>query len=329
MTVLPVLSADLTFDAAARLVLDYLRDQVPLALWSVTRVENGRQTFLYLDDDSDYGMQIGMSNPWESTFCIHMASGAAPAVAPDAMQVPQYAAAAAAAGIQIGSYAGAVVSEPDGTLFGAICGFDPDVRTQDTALAGAGPLLQLLGQLLSMVLAADRRRERDATDLLVAQLQAETDSLTGLYNRRAWQRVIEQEEARFVRFADPTVAVVLDLDLLKNVNDTQGHAAGDRYIRSAATALRAAVRDTDVVARLGGDEFGVLMIDCTVEQATRSVTRIYQSFETAGVAGSVGWAPITVMKGFPAALAEADAAMYVAKAQRRALRAGTVEDRRG
>lgn len=327
MTTLPMLSTDLTFDAASRLVLTYLHEHVPLATWSVTRVENGRQTFLYLDDDAR-GTPAGSSHPWEDSFCIHMAAGTAPAVAPDAMAVPQYAAAAARTGAEVGSYAGAVISEPDGTLFGAICGFDPEVRAGDQALLDAGPLLQLLGQLLSMVLAADRRREVDAGNLLVAQLQAETDSLTGLYNRRAWQRVIDREQARFHRFADPTVAVVLDLDLLKSVNDTHGHAAGDRYIRVAAAALREAVRDGDIVARLGGDEFGVLMLGCTEEEAQIAVTRIYASFESAGVAGSVGWAPITVLKGFPAALAEADAAMYAAKAERRAQRAGTAADRR-
>lgn len=324
---MPVLSADMTFDVASQLVLTYLRDHVPLALWTVTRVENGRQTMLFLDEDNSFGATAGSSHPWEDTFCIRMAAGA-PTIAPDVQSVPAYAEAPVNQSLDVGAYAGAVISEPDGSLFGAICGLDSAIHADDPAFVAAGPLLQLLGQLLSMVLGAERQRDLTAAALLHAQLEAETDTLTGLYNRRAWDRIVTQEEQRFSRVADPTVAVVLDLDLLKDINDTAGHAAGDRYIITAAEALRGAVREQDAVARLGGDEFGVLMVGCTEAQATDAVQRIYAAFADAGVAGSVGWAPITVLKGFPAGLAEADAAMYANKAERRALRRGTAADRR-
>lgn len=317
---LPSLSPVMDFDAAARLVLGYLREHVPLAFWSVTRVENGRQTYLFLDPDNGYGLPQGGSHLWEDSFCIHMAAGRGPNVAPDAQAVPAYAAAGVNAAVQIGSYAGAVISEPDGALFGAICGIDPQVRADDERLVAATPMLQLFGQLLTMVLAADRARGIASDALLRAQLQAETDSLTGLHNRRAWDRLVEEEAVRFSRFADPTVAVVLDLDMLKTINDKQGHAAGDVYITTAGAALRRAVRQEDLTARLGGDEFGVLMRGCTELEAEDAVTRIYDEFELAGVAGSVGWAPITVLRGFPAALAEADDAMYAAKSTRRAAR---------
>lgn len=80
----------------------------------------------------------------------------------------------------IGSYAGASISESDGSLFGAICGIDPQVRTDDPRLVAATPLLQLFGQLLTMVLAADRVRESATGDLLLATLTAETNIITGL-----------------------------------------------------------------------------------------------------------------------------------------------------
>ena len=79
------------FDRAANLVLEYLHEQLPLAFWAVTRVENGRQTYLYLDADNGYGLRQGGSHPWEDSFCIHMAAGRAPTVAPDAQSVPEYA----------------------------------------------------------------------------------------------------------------------------------------------------------------------------------------------------------------------------------------------
>ena len=253
---MPMLTPDMDFDAASRLVLEYLATNVPMALWGVSRVENGRQTFVHLDEANGYGTVTGDGAAWEDTFCIHMAAGAAPTVAPDAQSVPAYAAAKANATTRIGAYGGAPIVEPSGALFGVICGIDPERKPMGDALAQAGPLLSLLGQLLSMVLAADRVRDRAAAAVFEATLSAETDALTGLYNRRAWDRVLTEEEDRFSRFADPTVAVVLDLDMLKSINDTQGHAAGDTYIRLAGGALSASVTSTDVVARLGGDEFG-------------------------------------------------------------------------
>lgn len=314
---LPAMSADIGFDTAARLVLDYLNTNIPLALWSITRIENGRQTFLYIDENNGYHKPRGDSHPWEDSFCIHMAAGRAPAIAPDAQAVPAYAAAGVNATATIGTYAGAVIAEPTGELFGAICGLDPSTHLDDAALKAAGPTLVLLAQLLTMVLATDRARDRAAMDILEAQLTAETDVLTGLHNRRAWERIIADEEERFHRYADPTVAAIVDLDQLKSVNDTQGHAAGDRYIQAAARALSESVKAGDAVARLGGDEFAILMRQCTEQQAAIAVNRIYDHLQGSGVAGSLGWAPISVVKGFPAALAEADAAMYAAKRARR------------
>lgn len=314
---LPAMSADIGFDVAARIVLDYLNTNIPLALWSVTRVENGRQTFLYVDEDNGYAKPRGDSHLWEDSFCIHMAAGRAPAIAPDAQAVPVYAAAGVNATAAIGTYAGAVINEPTGELFGAICGLDPSTHLDDAALTAAGPTLALLGQLLTMVLATDRARDHAAMVLLESQLAAETDALTGLHNRRAWDRILAEEEERFLRLADPTAAAMVDLDLLKAVNDTQGHAAGDRYIQAAAVALKQSVKDDDAVARLGGDEFAILMRQCTEQQAAIAVDRINDHLQESGVAGSLGWAPITVVKGFPAAIAEADAAMYAAKRDRR------------
>ena len=145
--------------------------------------------------------------------------------------------------------------------------------------------------------------------------------LTGLYNRRAWERFLADEETRFRRFGDPTVLAIMDLDFLKSINDSQGHAAGDDYIRRSAAALSASVRGNDVVARLGGDEFGVLLRGCDEAYAATRVDQMHAALTEAGVAGSIGWAPITVLRGFPAALAEADEAMYAAKRERRATRA--------
>ncbi|XVU29650.1 diguanylate cyclase domain-containing protein [Actinoplanes sp. CA-054009] len=306
-----------TFARAARLVLDYLHENMPLAFWSVTRVENGRQTYLYLDADNGYGLRQGESHPWEQSFCIHMADQRTPAVALEPQTIPLYAAAGVNDSIEINTYAGAVITEPDGSVFGAICGLDPNSHAADPRMAGAEPLLALLGQLLTAALSADRAQDRSAGALLREQVSADTDALTALPNRRAWQRLLDRAEELYQRLADPTVIAMVDLDRLKAINDTQGHAAGDAYIRAAATALAGAVRDTDVVARLGGDEFGVLLPQCTEADAETVVARVHLEMEVAGVAASVGWAAVVPKDGFAAALEQADAAMYAEKRRRR------------
>lgn len=320
MAALPQLTAGTDFQGAANAVLEYLAEHLPMGFWSITRVENGQQTYLYVNDNS-YGLPRGGGHPWADSYCVHMAAGTAPNVAPDSRAVPLYAQAAINDAATIGSYAGAVISEPGGELFGAICGIDPASRTDYPAFAAAGPLLQLLGQMLTMVLAADRAREVVAQQALDASIAADTDVLTGLANRRAWSRVLAEETTAFENYGDPTVLAISDLDMLKAINDTRGHAAGDDYIQRAARALTGVVRSTDMVARLGGDEFGILFRRCTKEQAGERVEQIYAALHDAGVAASVGWAPITVLRGLPAALDEADQAMYEAKRARRLTRA--------
>lgn len=196
---LPVLTASMTFEQASRAVLAHLREHLPMGFWSVTRLENARQSYLYLDDDNVYGLAEGGSHPWADSYCIHMAAGTAPTVAPDSRQVPLYASAAVNDAVQIRSYAGAVITETDGTVFGALCGIDPEAKTDDPALVAAAPLLQLLGQLLTMVLSADRARQRSDALAQDAALVSETDALTGLYNRRAWERVLAEESSRFAQ----------------------------------------------------------------------------------------------------------------------------------
>jgi len=100
---------------------------------------------------------------------------------------------------------------------------------------------------------------------LIAELRATAmrDQLTGLPNRRAWHDRFEQELARAGRSGRPLSVAVLDLDGLKQVNDTHGHDQGDRLIRCCAHAWADAVRRSDFLARLGGDEFVALLPDCT------------------------------------------------------------------
>ena len=158
-----------------------------MALWGVTRVENGRS-----DASSTSTRPTGTASPavtrgpGRTATASTWSAGRGPTVAPDARAVPAYASAKVNDSVTIGAYAGSPILEPSGSVFGVLCGIDPSGQGHDEGLAEAAPLLALLGQLLSMVLAADRTRDLAVAAALEANLTAETDSLTGLYNRRAW-----------------------------------------------------------------------------------------------------------------------------------------------
>ena len=310
----PDLTTTSSFQEASALVVDHLRSAVPLGYWAVTRFDGERQLYLEVRDDA-YGLAAGDSHRWEDSLCIRMLDGEGPSVAPDAMAVPAYAAAGVARAVPIGAYVGVPLRRGDGSLFGTICGLDP--RRQAPDLAEHEPLVELLSRLLGMILDADLERTDAARVVERLELVADTDVLTGLLNRRGWDRVCALEEARLQRFGDPTSVVVIDLDELKSINDRRGHAAGDRHLAAAAAALRTVVRDSDHLARTGGDEFAVLASRISVDEVGLLVDRLRDVLAEAGISASVGAAPYRIGGGLAAAVEEADAAMYEDKASRR------------
>jgi diguanylate cyclase (GGDEF)-like protein len=99
---------------------------------------------------------------------------------------------------------------------------------------------------------------------------AMTDSLTGVYNARAFFDFLQKEIERSRRHKRPIALMYLDLDNFKTINDTLGHQVGNSALERVAGALKASVRLTDIVARLGGDEFAVLLPE-TAEEAARAI----------------------------------------------------------
>jgi diguanylate cyclase (GGDEF)-like protein len=119
--------------------------------------------------------------------------------------------------------------------------------------------------------------------LLFAEMQefAERDTLTAVYNRRLFDRELEAALARSRRSGEPLSVLVVDLDDLKRINDTGGHAAGDDALRALADALRATVRAGDTIFRLGGDEFAVVLPGATAEAARTVAERAQERLAVA------------------------------------------------
>jgi two-component system cell cycle response regulator len=101
-----------------------------------------------------------------------------------------------------------------------------------------------------------------------------TDGLTSLWNRRQFDLRLIAEQQRAVRFGEPFSVVLLDLDQLKEVNDTQGHQAGDAVLVEVASRLASGVRDVDLVARFGGDEFALVLPNTGVAGALRLADKV-------------------------------------------------------
>jgi diguanylate cyclase (GGDEF)-like protein len=150
---------------------------------------------------------------------------------------------------------------------------------------------------------------------------AHQDSLTGLKNRRRFDEDFATEMARCRREKHRSALLLLDLDNFKEINDSLGHAGGDRTIEEVAGVLRARMRETDLLARLGGDEFAIVLPRCNVSEASVVAETI-----CAAVRNHVpqeGLPPITVSIGIAifgdtgtsldAVRTEADSALYAAK----------------
>jgi diguanylate cyclase len=161
----------------------------------------------------------------------------------------------------------------------------------------------------------------------IARLEqrVDEDDLTGLINRRGFDRLFSQAVAFADRYAEEAVLVLIDIDDFKMVNDTLGHLAGDKALLALAGLMRQKLRRSDAVARIGGDEFAVLLRNTTLELAAQRAARLasdiaalpldYQGHAITlsvsfGFARCEGSDPATIFQ-------QADTAMYHMKSNRK------------
>ena len=112
------------------------------------------------------------------------------------------------------------------------------------------------------------------------QINAATDALTGLYNRRLFDEYCDKELNRAKRYGQHLAIVILDLHKLKEVNDRHGHLQGDQMLQLAATTLRKTLRASDFAFRIGGDEFALLLPQTDTEQAVTLCRRVRSQYES-------------------------------------------------
>jgi len=158
-------------------------------------------------------------------------------------------------------------------------------------------------------------------DRRMLERRATTDELTGLVNRREFERISEESLLAADRFDTGVCLMLIDLNGFKQINDTLGHQFGDLVLQAAAERLRSAVRDTDVVGRWGGDEFVILLPGIEDGTGVRaSAERIGQRLAAPPIVGDVGVTAAIGAALFPrhggtldGLISAADVAMYSAK----------------
>ena len=186
----------------------------------------------------------------------------------------------------------------------------------------AAPICDARGNIFGVVLVFnDVTRTRELTARL--NYQANHDGLTGLINRREFERrTLEALKSAIDRDAKHAM-LYIDLDQFKIVNDTSGHIAGDELLRQISSLLGKPLRESDTLARLGGDEFGVLLENCSLEKAANiaeSLRALIGGFrfvwqeQTFDIGASVGVVPINAKSdSFEQIMSAADMACYAAK----------------
>ncbi|MGD9094123.1 MAG: diguanylate cyclase, partial [Anaerolineales bacterium] len=138
------------------------------------------------------------------------------------------------------------------------------------------------------------------TTLKVPALErkSETDPKTGLFNAEYFNQALEEELKRANRFDRPLTVVMADLDLLRNINNTYGHLAGDEVLIGVAQIFQNSVREYDLVSRFGGEEFAVMMPETTPEQAYPRIEQLRQTIEATEFSVPTSITPIKATMSF-------------------------------
>jgi len=194
-----------------------------------------------------------------------------------------------------------------------------DIHARVVMISQDGHTLGLVGVVKDIT----ERREQEA----IQRWEAEHDPLTGLLNRRGFERRLDEAFADFQKTSTPSALLLFDLDHFKPINDEGGHALGDEMLRRIAQVVAWEVRRSDHVARQGGDEFGVLLPSCTLSQAMKIAESLRHAVGEISVTHQGKEYMVTLSIGVTTfdeidasvshVLARADAGSYEAKGQGR------------
>jgi diguanylate cyclase (GGDEF)-like protein len=201
------------------------------------------------------------------------------------------------------------------------------VGTKMPRVFSASDLLFMAAVADQVAIALDRARQFSS--------EARTDHMTGLANRREFERIMEREVALAERHNRKFSLMMIDLDNLKRINDRRGHRAGDAALRLVAQQLQRVMRSSDICARIGGDEFGVAMPETELDRAREVGSRLQAAVEASGLAArsiepveiSIGVAAWRAGQDWQATYEVADGDLYDDKRRRQEARGTSPQQR--
>ena len=298
------------FSEAGQAVLKFLSQAVPFQLWMITRTE-GSDWIILQTENNGYKVAPGDILAWGDSYCFRMIEQGAPKIAPVAHDIALYKNAPINRSLDIQSYIGQPIVQKDGALFGTLCAIDPQIQSED--ITKLGDLIELLGKLLSSILQAELSEQEQIRQAERLELDASTDHLTGLFNRRAWDKLTALEDVRCTQYGNISAALIIDLNDLKIINDQHGHSAGDALIKQTALILKNAIGAQDVLARLGGDEFGIILVESNQKHCDQFIQDIKIRLKEANISASIGVCIKHVSQSLSQAITTADHDMYANK----------------
>ncbi len=197
-----------------------------------------------------------------------------------------------------------------------------DEQEPAAVLRAVGKLIQSNEQMQRQLNSAEEKLETQARQIVSHAAEAHTDALTGLANRRAFDKELSRAYRASIDYGSPTVIMMIDIDHFKSLNDTYGHRAGDEVLRGVAKVLREQIPEDHLVARYGGEELAVVFANASIErignlaeQARRAIGQARIDFESLQlrVTASAGVAQFTPGEAAASLISRADDALYASK----------------
>ncbi len=197
-----------------------------------------------------------------------------------------------------------------------------DDQEPTAVLRAVGKLIQSNERMQKQLNSAEEKLESQARQIVTHAVEAHTDALTSLANRRAFDKELGKAYRASIDRGTPTVIMMIDVDHFKSLNDTYGHRAGDEVLHGIATVLRERIPEEYLIARYGGEEFAVIFLNAAIEttgniaeQARRAIGETCFDFDglKLHVTASAGVAQFTPGEAAASLIGRADDALYASK----------------